>query len=187
MIKAINVTRQNAFWPLLFVAAVTVPFPSHAQQQRFTHPPDVIAAAQQEERQRERGWRDCFARALAQVPVATATWNDAANVFRNCRAAEISYIRAALRAAQHEYPEPRKDQFGRIIAWDQINNHERTMRRLDWVDIRRELEDSATSALRLPYRCQRQNINNSGTAYHETCILSDMQMGMDTFDFHDAR
>lgn len=179
--------KRKALWPILSAVAIAMPTSVYSQQQRFTYPPHVIAAAQQEERHREQDWRGCFARALAQVPVATATWSNVANVFRTCRGAEISYVRAALRAGLREYPEPRRDQFGRIVAWDQINNHERTMRRLDWTRIRRELEDIATSSLRLPYRCQRQNINNSGNSYHQTCILSDTEMGMDTFDFQDAR
>ena len=151
-------------------------------QAPFSYPAHVVAKAEQQLELREQDWRDCFARGLAQIePGPDVGWRNVGRVFFACEPQETRYVRAALTAAQRRFPEPRKDRYGRIVAWDQLSNFVRTARRAWWVQIRDQMEFSAMTALSLPPRCQRR-YTNYATGGGLVCSVPHNEMGSWVFD-----
>ncbi len=151
-------------------------------QQRFSYPSHVVEKFQQDERAKEADWRKCFGIGLAQRSgIPGADWRTVAGVFRACEREEQRYVRAALEAAQRENPEPRTDQYGRIVAWDKLGNFYRYRRRDQWLRIRHDLEADAARVLKLQPRCEWR-YTNYATRGANYCVVSDSEMGMFVFD-----
>lgn len=165
----------------ILAVGILVAFPAHAQQ-RFSYSPQVIADAQQKERDRQREWEACFGDQLrAGTGRQNADWHVVGAMFRACSNAEAKYVRAALKAAQRENPEPRMNPYGQIVAWDRLSNFYRYRRRDAWLDIRRKLETDAMRALALQPRCEWR-FTNYATRGANYCSVGDSEMGMLIFD-----
>jgi hypothetical protein len=153
-----------------------------AAQQYFQYPPRVVAAAQQKADLKEREWRACFEQTLAANPrFSGVNWNFIAQIFKTCSKAENAYIKASLTAAQRRFPDPRTDQYGRIVAWDKLGYQPRSVRRAAWIDIRKDLEFKAMTFYGLQSRCERV-MNNAYSVKSETCSVYDSGMYYADFD-----
>lgn len=173
---------KSRFLGVLLAILAMAPMSGATAQQSFSYPAEVVAAAQRQEATREQEWRDCFAQSLAaNADPNGADWHFVARLFNACAAAERRYVRAALTAAQRRFPEPRTDQYGRIVAWDQLSNLVRSTRRATWLRIRGEMENSAAAALALQPRCEWR-YTNYATRGANWCSVDDSEMGMLLFD-----